>query len=389
MRLALRELRRTPGRFLVATITISLIAILLMFLGALLDGLLQLSTGAYQAQRGQLIVMTTDSKGVLSASSIDADARADVVAAVEEVTGETVPDQADADAAGPAVAGYGETALGARLDGGDERELVAMRMRGYELAPAGLPAQPPAAGEVWADPDLASSFEVGDVLLLGPGRAEVTIVGFLEQGDTPSLGGIWGSMETWREVTGSARPGVELPADFTQALIVAYGGEDASDEQVEALAEAIGVANGDLRAYTIEQAGEAIPGVDAQRVTFNQIIAITTAIALVVIALFFALLTAERVGLYGVLKAVGARSSALFAGVASQAITLTLIATVVGLAMMAGAFFGIPPGTMPFAITWQRLASSVGLLLLAAILGSAFSLRSVLRIDPAEAIGGN
>ena len=39
MRLALRELRRRPGRFGVATVILTLIAILLMFLGGLLDGL--------------------------------------------------------------------------------------------------------------------------------------------------------------------------------------------------------------------------------------------------------------------------------------------------------------------------------------------------------------
>lgn len=389
MRLALRELRRTPGRFLVATITISLIAILLIFLGALLDGLLRLSTGAYQAQRGQLVILTTDSRGVLGASAIDESARTDVVAAIEAATGQPVGTDFAAELSGPAVAGYGETTLGARLEGGDERELTGVRLRGYELAPFGLPIEPPPTGQVWADPDLAGSYEVGDVLLLGPGRAEVQIVGFVAQGESPSLGGLWGSMETWQEVTQSARPGVELAADFTQALIVATGSTDHSDAELTALAAAISEANPDLRAYTIEAAGAKIPGVDAQRVTFNQIIAITTAIALVVIALFFALLTAERVGLYGVLKAVGARSSALFVGVATQAIALTLIATVIGLAMAGAAWLWIPPGTMPFALTWQRLASAVGLLLLAAILGSAFSLRAVLRIDPAKAIGGS
>lgn len=372
MRLALRELRRNPGRFLVATITISLIAILLMFLGALLDGLLQFATGAYQAQRGQLIIMTSDSKGVLSASTVDDQTR-------DEVTDALGPDAT--------VGGYGETALGARLEGGDERELVSVRLRGYELAPAGLPDEAPKTGEVWADPDLVGDFEVGAVLQLGPGRAEVTVVGFLAQGETPSRAGLWGSMETWREVAASARPGLELADDYAQALVVDLG--DVSDDEVAQVAQQIADADPELRALTISEAGEAIPGVDAQRVTFNQIIAVTTAIALVVIALFFALLTTERSGLYGVLKAVGARSSALFAGLVTQAVAITLIATAVGLAMMAGANYGIPPGTLPFAITWPRLAASVGLLLLAAIVGSAFSLRSVLRIDPAQAIGGH
>ena len=52
---------------------------------------------------------------------------------------------------------------------------------------------------------------------------------------------------------------------------------------------------------------------------FNQIIGVTLVIAIVVVALFFALLTVERIGLYGMLKAIGARSRTLFGGVVVQA----------------------------------------------------------------------
>ncbi len=375
MRLALRELRRTPGRFLVATITISLIAVLLMFLGALLDGLIQLSTGSIQAQRGQVIVMSSDSRGVLNASSVTADERQAVTEAVEET----------ADGTDPVVGGYGEVTVGARLAGGDERELTSVRARGYEIAPTGLPATPPAAGEAWADPDLVSDYAVGDVLQLGPGRVEVQIVGFLDRSETPSLGGVWGSLDTWRDVLVGSRPGSTVPDEFIQGLVVDLGpaAEDALPSATTSIEDA------GLAAFSLEEASQAIPGVSAQRTTFNQIIAVTTVIGLVVIALFFALLTAERVGLYGVLKAVGARSGALFAGVATQAIAICLIASLVGLAMIAGAAFAIPPGSLPFAVTPARIAISVGLLLTAAIIGSVFSLRTVLRIDPAQAIGGS
>ena len=51
MKLALRELWRRPGRFVVATAILALIALLLMVLGGLLDGLVAGSTGALRAQR--------------------------------------------------------------------------------------------------------------------------------------------------------------------------------------------------------------------------------------------------------------------------------------------------------------------------------------------------
>ncbi|NLI18332.1 MAG: ABC transporter permease, partial [Actinomycetales bacterium] len=71
MRLALRELRRQPGRFAIATFTLTLIAVLLMFLGGLLDGLIQSATGAYRAQPGQLIVYSADANDSLAGSRID------------------------------------------------------------------------------------------------------------------------------------------------------------------------------------------------------------------------------------------------------------------------------------------------------------------------------
>jgi putative ABC transport system permease protein len=47
----------------------------------------------------------------------------------------------------------------------------------------------------------------------------------------------------------------------------------------------------------------------------------------------------------------------------------------------------LPPGSIPLFITAGRILTSVVLLLVAAVVGSAFSLRRVLRIDPASAIG--
>ena len=47
----------------------------------------------------------------------------------------------------------------------------------------------------------------------------------------------------------------------------------------------------------------------------------------------------------------------------------------------------IPPGSIPFTVSTSRLVTSVGLLLVASVAGCAFSLRRVLRVDPASAIG--
>jgi putative ABC transport system permease protein len=57
-----------------------------------------------------------------------------------------------------------------------------------------------------------------------------------------------------------------------------------------------------------------------------------------------------------------------------------------GIALVLDA--AIPPGTIPYTLLPGRVLSSALFLLLAAIFGCVFSLRRVLRIDPASAIGG-
>lgn len=368
MKLALRELRRRPSRFAMAGAILTLIAILLMFLGGLLDGLLASSTDAYRAQQGDRIVYSSTAKQSLVRSRIDPEVRAEVEKAVGD--GE--------------VGGLGSVQLGARLDGRDPRDLVPTTLFGYEIAPKGAPTPPPDKGKVYADRSLESEgIDVGTTLKLGPARSPVEVVGWVSDAQYSGQGTLWGSLDTWREVTNANRPDAAVGPGVVQALIVRDAAKDpASSAAIDQATD------GATDTLTIAEAIAAIPGVEAQQSTFNQIIGLTVVIAVVVVALFFALLTVERTALYGVLKAIGASSRTLFAGVVVQAVVVTLLAAVVGAAATLAFGALVPPGSIPFTVLPSRLLSSVASLLVAAVLGCAFSLRRVLRIDPAAAIGG-
>jgi putative ABC transport system permease protein len=351
----------------VAGAILTLIALLLMFLGALLDGLLDSSTGAYRAQEGQLIVYSSDARESLVRSRITPETRDEV----ERVQG--VRD----------VGGLGSVQLGARpSDEPRTRDLVSTVLFGYELAARGLPETPPPTGSVIADSTLRSEgFDRGDTLLLGPNRSRVSIVGFVDDTRYAGQVSLWGSMDTWRKVLAENRPG-QAPGDTVQALVVTVDGDA---DQVSSAIDA--ATDNETKSLTLADAIEALPGVSQQRSTFNQIIGVTALVALVVVALFFALITIERLGLYGILKALGASSSSLFLGVVTQAVTVTLVAALVGVvgSMLLEAV--IPVGSIPFVVTPGRLAASTLLMLVASLIGSAFSLRRVLGVDPASAIG--
>ena len=370
MKLALRELQRRPGRFVVATAILTLIALLLMFLGGLLDGLINGSTGALRAQRAELVVFSSTSEDSLVRSRITPEERA----VVEKTVG---PER---------VSGLGSVQLGARLKGKGPRDLVPVVLFGYERAPRGLPDAVPGAGRVYADSSLrAEGVREGDVVRLGPDRSPVEVIGFLDDSRYSGQGTLWGSLGTWRAVLAANRPAARVGGGVVQALVVHGDGAGAGAE-----ADAIDAAtDGATSTLTIDQAINALPGVSQQRTVFNQIIGVTVVIALVVVALFFALITVERTALYGVLKAVGASSRTLFVGVLLQAMVVALVASAIGIAASLALDAAIPAGSIPFAATPGRLLSSVAYLLVAALAGCVFSLRRVLKVDPAAAIGGD
>lgn len=365
MKLAWRELVRRPGRFGVAGAILTLLAILLMFLGGLLDGLLASNTGALRAQDADLIVYSANARDSITRSRIEPDVRTAVEAA----------------AAAGSVGGLGSVQLGARLPDRSSRDLVPVVLFGYELAPAGIPDRQPADGKVYADDSLRSEgVERGTVLELGPARTKVEVIGFLSDSQYSGQGTLWSNLATWRSVVAENRPDAALGDGAVQALVI-RGGTSAA--QIDRATE------GRTRTLTIPEAIDALPGVSQQRATFNQIIGVTVLIAIVVVALFFALLTVERTPLYGVLKAIGAGSATLFGGVLLQALVVTLSASVLGAIAAVTLDAVIPAGAIPFVALPSRIISSIVFLLVAAVLGCAFSLRRVLRVDPAAAIGGS
>ncbi len=369
MNLAWRELRRRPTRFVTATSILTLLAILLMFLGGLLDGLLGAATGALRAQRADVIVYSSTAKSSFVRSRITPSTRAQV----EQTPGVR------------AVGGLGLAQLGARVPGHGPRDLADVALFGYELAPRGLPTTPPKIGTGWADDVLRhNGVRTGMTIELGPKRSPVRIVGFVSDTTYSGQGSVWTSPETWRTVLRSNRPDEQLAPGTFQALVVRSVGPAATvGHGIDARTD------GATASLTKEAAIEALPGVKEQRGVFNQIIAVTVVIAVLVVALFFALLTVERTSLYGVLKALGARTSSLMAGVVLQASIVTCVACIVGGALAILIDVTIPPGAIPYSLSSGRVVTSSVLLLLAALAGCTFSLRRVVRIDPASAIGSN
>lgn len=360
LRLPLRELRRQPSRFVVATVVLAFLTTLLLFLGGLLDGLYLGSTGAIRAQRSDVIVFSSSSRDSFLRSRITAQLR-EQVASLPEVS---------------EVGGLGFVLLGARVPG--EQDLADVAVAGYEVPPAGVP-QPPADGEGIADSRLRDQgVSQGDTIRVGPAATPITVTGFVDDTSYLLQGTVWVNLHTWRTVQNANRPDAAVADDVVQAL-VASGTGDLARTIDEATA-------GATSTLSVDDAVLALPGVREQRSVFNQIIYSTFAVVLTVVGLFFSLLTLERIGLYGVLKAVGATTRRLFVGVLVQAVVVAMVAFVIG-SLLAGVAALAIPARVPLQLTAGRFVYTFAGVVVAAALGSAISLRRVTKVDPASAIG--
>jgi hemin transport system permease protein len=365
VRLGWRELVRRPGRFVTAGAALTLIVLLLLVLGGILDALVSSSTGLLRAQSAPLILYSRDSKGSLDRSRVTADDRA-AVAAVPGVREAT---------------GLGLALVAGHIAGTAEPADVAVV--GYEAANRRVPP-PPVPGGAYADESLRDDgLSPGGTIELGTARIPVEVVGWVTGTDYNLQKGVWVDAATWRRVLNENIPDAAVARGTFQAILVTPREGVPPGRLAAAIDETVPT----VTALTIDEAIARLPGVEQQNAVFNAIIVVTFTVAGIVVALFFALLTIERVGLLGMLKAIGASSRTLAAGLTLQAVVIASCALVLG-SLLALALANVIPDTVPLTLSPGRFAFTVGGLVVTAVIGSALSFRRIVRIDPASAVGG-
>lgn len=353
MSIAVRELRRRFGQFLPVLVAMTLLVVLLVVLGAFLDGLSMSQTGVLRAQGDRLLVLSDDADLAPARSRLP------------DGTVEALQDVAGVDQVGR-LSTVATTA--ARADRVTDVVLV-----GYDLATDVVP-EPPASGEAVVDATVAElvDIEVGDTLAIGPEGQQLTVTAFVDdvaQG-SPT---VWVATDDWLELAATVNP-TERPVP--QAAVV---GGDVQPDDLAAGLDGIDIA-------TVDQVIAADDVVTQQSSTFQGIIGVTFVVTLLVVALFFVLLTIERIRLYAVLKAIGARTRDLVTGLAVQAVVIAVLAVVIGIALGIGLTLLVPPD-LPLVIVPTRLAVLAVATVAVAVLGALGTLRRILRIDPADAIG--
>jgi hypothetical protein len=172
------------------------------------------------------------------------------------------------------------------------------------------------------------------------------------------------------------------PADASQTLFLTL---KPGADPVAVAAAVDEATSGKTATITPQEAVRSLPGMSQQSTTFGYIRMVTLGVALVVVGLFLSFVTLERTPLYAVLKALGMSSRQLFTGVVIQVLLVTITAALVATV----ATWGLThvPLELPTTMRPVRFIETVAALGVTSVVGSVLSLRRVVRVDPASAIG--
>ncbi|MEK5233284.1 ABC transporter permease [Lysinibacillus sp. FSL K6-0232] len=140
-----------------------------------------------------------------------------------------------------------------------------------------------------------------------------------------------------------------------------------------------------LQAYSNKEFLHTIPSYSAEQLSLNMIIWFLVVISGMLFAIFFYMMNVQKIGLYGILKAIGLKTSKLFKMIWMQMMIITVISLVLS-SSLSQLFSIISPKGMPFTLTIGTTFQLSLVFLIIGFIGATLSGLQIKKIEPLQAI---
>ena len=374
--LAIKEIIRNRGRFLLVSLVIAFITLLVLFIAALGEGLANGNRQYVANLDAQLIVFLEKSDYVISSSRLEKN----TARAVRRVDGVAN--------AGPIYTS--STEIVSLL------EPLKVSMIAAEAGQPGMPAiiegkefRSATAREAVIDRNVAlrSGLKIGDEIQIRSTQGvedkffTLTVVGLVEGQSYFFQPTIFVPPTTWERVR--PQSDADLNSDTAYPNIIAVRVTDPS--QIEAVKARLIANVSNIEATDIESTINNIPGYSAQQGTVQTQGFFTLLIGVLVIGGFFQIQILQKVPQIGVLKAIGSSNGIVGWAAVIQIITVTAIGVAIGGGLTYLSSLGFPP-TIPLVFNGARSIIAIALLLFIGPLGGMVSIIYAVRIEPLKAL---
>lgn len=356
MFLALNEIKKNKLRFALVIGVLMLISYLVFFLSGLAAGLQDMNREAIDKWDATQIVLTEESDKSLFESSMSTDDRDAIDAEEIAVLGQV-----------NAIARKDDQKANVSIFGINEDEFIMPNVTEGEAFTAD--------NEVIAGDGLKDDgFEIGDELQLSSTDEILTIVGFTDHARFSAAPVLYGDLDTFHRAK-FGEEGAEQNEDKINAIVIRANGES------------VNVDNDSLEVIETETFIKNLPGYTEQNIALTFMIYFLFVVSAVIVAIFLYVLTVQKISMFGVMKAQGISNGYLSRSVIAQTFILATFGVWIGfvLSIVTGAFL---PNAVPVSFDYVTMLFYGVVLIAVAIVGAVFSVTTIIRIDPLEAIGG-
>lgn len=219
------------------------------------------------------------------------------------------------------------------------------------------------AGEVILDRSLEEEgLKVGDTLTNNQFSGEFIVKGFVDQQKFSHAPVAFINTENYKEM---------YRTDEMQLIFIPDGDETP-------------VIDG-LQSFSNSGFLSTIPSYSAEQLSLNMIVWFLVVISGLLFAIFFYMMNVQKIGLYGILKAIGVKTSTLFQMMWTQMLFITVIALALSIAL-SQSFNFIAPDGMPFSLTAVTTVQLSIVFLVIGFVGATLSGIQIKKVEPLQAI---
>jgi putative ABC transport system permease protein len=375
--LALKEIWRNRGRFLLFSLVIALITLLVLFIAGLGEGLANSNRQYLSKLDANLLLYQEKSDYIIAASRI-------ALSKVEEVR--NVPGVADA--------GSIATSLVAiELSDGGELKVSLLGVDpghpgepevkdGQQLNLSGL-------DEVILDQNVISrsNLKLGDTITIRSSQGTdykkytLKVVGITSGQAYTFTPSIFVPISTWEKTRTKSEAEISRPTETTNVIAVKLNNNKQSSKMQEQLEKEIE----GVQAATISMAIKNVPGYSAQQSTIQTQGIFTLLIGVLVIGGFFQIQVLQKVPQIGVLKAIGTPNPVVGLASVIQIVVVTSLGVAIG-GLLTFLFSLTFPPNVPIVFNGQSSLIAIIALLLIGPIGGFVSIRYAVRIEPLKAL---
>jgi len=339
MNIAWKEIRKSKAKFIILGSIIFLVSFLTFIISGLSNGLSQDNAALIKDLPDGQFYLNEDAKETYNLSRID-----------ESMQDKVLKGQEDAAAL--------SIQMGFVNDSEDKQHSIA-----FVTSTESKLFENVGQGEIILDRSLEKEgIKVGDTLTNNQFSGEFKVKGFVEQAKYSHAPVAFINMENYKEIY-----------RVNEMQIVYVPGQNDAQSFTG------------LQAFTNKKILNTIPSYSAEQMSLNMIVWFLVVISGMLFAIFFYMMNVQKIGLYGILKAIGVKTSTLFGMMWSQMLFITVIALALSVGL-SQAFTMVAPEGMPFSLTAATTIQLSIIFLVIGFIGATLSGIQIKKVEPLQAI---